>query len=27
VIDVPRLVALQDKTIFAGLRRAGMPEE
>jgi len=27
VIDVPRPVALQDKTIFAGLRRAGMPEE
>lgn len=27
VIDGPRPVALQDKTIFAGLRRAGMPEE
>jgi adenylate cyclase len=27
VIDVPHLVALQEKTIFAGLRKAGMPEE
>lgn len=27
VLEVPRLVALQEKTIFAGLRCAGMPEE
>jgi adenylate cyclase len=27
VLDNPQLVALQEKTEFAGLRRAGMPEE
>jgi tetratricopeptide (TPR) repeat protein len=27
MLDNPELVALQEKTMFAGLRRAGMPEE